>query len=214
MTDKPRYRPMTEKDVPGAPETAGPEPQAITDPKSMRAMAHPVRLALIELIAREGELTASRAAELLDDSPGNMSWHLQTLAKYGYIEEAGSGRGRVRPWRLVTHTQRFSSAAGGAEEMAAGDALEATLMGVVVERLKEWRTERRDYTQEWREAAFSTISLSYLTPDELDEVQKGINALLAQYIGRLEDKSTRPPGARPVEVVAFGHPVPQTPSGN
>ncbi len=53
----------------------------ISDPRSMRAFAHPVRIALIEALRREGALTATRAAEILDDSPGNMSWHLQTLAK-------------------------------------------------------------------------------------------------------------------------------------
>jgi DNA-binding transcriptional ArsR family regulator len=52
----------------------------ISDPRTMRALAHPVRLALLEALRREGPLTATSAAELLDDSPGNMSWHLQTLA--------------------------------------------------------------------------------------------------------------------------------------
>jgi hypothetical protein len=33
---------------------------------------------------------------MLDESPGNMSWHLQTLAKYGYVEEAGGGKGYSR----------------------------------------------------------------------------------------------------------------------
>ncbi len=94
------------------PKKPGPSPAApdaydhrdISDPRTMRALAHPVRLALLEALRREGPLTATRAAELLDDSPGNMSWHLQTLAKYGFVEEAGGGRGRSRPWRVVSLT--------------------------------------------------------------------------------------------------------------
>ena len=74
-------------------------PRALTDPRAIRALAHPVRIALLEALAREGPLTATEAAELLTDSPGNMSWHLQTLAKYGYVEEADGGVGRRRPWR-------------------------------------------------------------------------------------------------------------------
>src|ERR1700761_5397400 len=88
-------------------ETSPSEPREITDARTMRALAHPTRLALLNLLGREGELTASRAAELLDDSPGNMSWHLQTLAKYGFVEETGEGKGRSRPWRVISHTHHF-----------------------------------------------------------------------------------------------------------
>lgn len=79
----------------------------------MRALAHPVRIALLEALRRDGPLTATRAAELLDDSPGNMSWHLQTLAKYGFVEEAGGGRGRSRPWRAVSLTLSVKGAPQG-----------------------------------------------------------------------------------------------------
>src|ERR1700761_8831550 len=79
----------------------------ITDAKTMRALAHPVRLQLLELIHRDGEITATRAAEALDESPGNMSWHLQTLAKYGFIEEADGGKGRSRPWRITSEHSRI-----------------------------------------------------------------------------------------------------------
>ena len=68
--------------------TATQPSREITDPKAMRALAHPVRLAILDAMRNEGELTATRAADLLNQSPGNMSWHLQTLAKYGFIVEA------------------------------------------------------------------------------------------------------------------------------
>src|SRR5215469_13041944 len=117
---------MTAKGVgPGASGPGGDEVQRISDPRSMRAIAHPTRVALLEALYREGPLTATRAAELLDDSPGNMSWHLQTLAKYGFVEEAGGGRGRSRPWRRVAQTLDFDTSTGDAEQAAAGDALEA-----------------------------------------------------------------------------------------
>jgi predicted transcriptional regulator len=86
----------------------------VVDARRMRAVAHPMRIALLEALHREGPLTATRAAELLDDSPGNMSWHLQTLAKYGFVEEAGGGRGRSRPWRRVAETLDFENSTGDA----------------------------------------------------------------------------------------------------
>ena len=75
---------------------------AISDPKMMRALAHPLRVALIEAIGQADSqtLTATEASELLGESPANCAFHLRTLAKYGFVEEAGGGRGRQRPWRL------------------------------------------------------------------------------------------------------------------
>src|ERR1700727_2212659 len=84
-------------------------PQVVTDARAMRALAHPLRVALLEAIRRDGEITATRAAELLGESPGNMSWHLQTLAKYGFVEETGDGRGRSRPWRVTSPTRSWET---------------------------------------------------------------------------------------------------------
>ena len=72
----------------------------ITDPMAMRALAHPVRMALIELLSVVDTLTATQASEVLGESPANCAFHLRTLAKYGFVEEAGGGRGRERPWKL------------------------------------------------------------------------------------------------------------------
>src|SRR5580692_9859211 len=74
------------------------EPMRITDPTVMRALAHPVRMALIELFGVHDTLTATQASEALGESPANCAFHLRTLAKYGFVEEAGGGRGRERPW--------------------------------------------------------------------------------------------------------------------
>jgi predicted transcriptional regulator len=78
----------------------------ISDPKAMRALAHPVRLAILDTMRNEGDLTATRAAELLNQSTGNMSWHLQMLAKYGFIVEAEGAKGRSRPWKIAPGTNK------------------------------------------------------------------------------------------------------------
>src|SRR5580658_4429564 len=127
------------------PSSTPPPRPVITDARTMRALAHPLRVRLLELIRRDGEITATRAAELLDDSPGNMSWHLQTLAKYGYIEEAGTGSGRRRPWRAVSVSNRFDTAADGPEPAAAGEALESSFIDLAFTRLREWWSRRRTY---------------------------------------------------------------------
>ena len=57
----------------------------LTDPKAMRALAHPLRWALLEALGHAGTLTATQASEMLGESPANCAFHLRTLAKYGFV---------------------------------------------------------------------------------------------------------------------------------
>jgi DNA-binding transcriptional ArsR family regulator len=197
-------------------EPAGePQPtrQLITDARTMRALAHPVRVALLEAIRRDGEITATRAAELLDESPGNMSWHLQTLAKYGFVEETGEGRGRSRPWRLASESHAFDTGMADPGVAAASEALERTLVERSYDQLREWWSRRLSYPTEWRSAAFMSNSVTYLTAAELAEITDEINAIYTRYWDR-SAKEKRPADALPVHLSAHGHPLPPSPSGN
>jgi DNA-binding transcriptional ArsR family regulator len=211
MTAGKRPRPV-KRAAPSAPATV--TRREISDPRTMRALAHPVRLALLEAIGREGELTATRAAEMLDESPGNMSWHLQTLAKYGYVEEAGGGKGRSRPWRIVSVSNRFETDAEDPEANAAGEALESTAADQAYARLRTWFSRRASYSSEWRNAAFTANSLGYLTAEEMSALGDEIADLFARYTDRVLNKQLRPADAEPVKLVSFGHPIPPTPTGN
>src|SRR5215475_13569317 len=73
----------------------------LTDPKALRALAHPLRLQLVGQLRVHGQLTATQAGELLGESSASCSFHLRQLAKYGLVEEAGGGHGRERPWRAT-----------------------------------------------------------------------------------------------------------------
>ena len=190
-----------------------PARRLITDARTMRALAHPLRVALLEAIRRDGEITATRAAELLDESPGNMSWHLQTLAKYGFVEETGEGRGRSRPWRLASESQSFETGMADPEVAAAGEALERTFVDRAFDQLREWWSGRLAYPAKWRSAAFMSNSVVYLTAAELAGMAEEINAIYTRYRDRAANEE-RPAGALPVHLYAHGHPLPPTPSGN
>ena len=190
------------------------ERRTISDPRTMRALAHPVRVALLELLGREGQLTASAAAEILDDSPGNMSWHLQTLAKYGYVEEAGGGKGRSRPWRIASVSNRFRTSSEDPEFDAAGEALGLTFAERAFARLRQWLGRSSSYSFAWRDAAFVSDSIGYLTAEEMAELGEEIAVLFSRYRDRVLNKELRPVGSEPTQLVAFGHPIPPTPSGN
>jgi DNA-binding transcriptional ArsR family regulator len=191
-----------------------PEPRKLTDPKVMRALAHPMRLAIMEALVREGPLTATAAAAILDDSPGNMSWHLNVLAKYGFVEEAEGGRGRSRPWRLVNLGNQYDDSVDDPELALAGETFSRVILDRNFERAERWVNERRTYPAKWRKAAFNNSSISYLTADELEDLGNQILQLMAKYNERRLDIDKRPKGSQAVSISAVGHPLPSNPSGN
>ncbi len=185
----------------------------VTDAKEIRALAHPVRVALLELLGRDGPMTATQAGEVLGESPANTSFHLRTLAKYGFVEEAPGGTGRQRPWRRV--------AAGHVLEVDDEDAAMPAALGLsrffaqrAFDRRQTWEATNMSYPKAWREAAFTFDHLSYLTVDEMRTVGEEILAILDRYADRVADRSQRPEDAKPIAIVATGHPIAPTPAGN
>jgi DNA-binding transcriptional ArsR family regulator len=200
--------PSPEAAVPTRP-TADPsdgDTQNLTDPKAIRALAHPVRMALLELLAVHPTLTATQASEALGESPANCAFHLRTLAKYGFVREAGGGRGRERPWTIVHRS--VSVSAGSLDDRQARVAAEA-LEGVWLDRwLGNIRraVAGRSWPPEWEDAALASQSLVFLTAEETAQIGSEIRAILGRYLDRRTDPSTRPPGSLPVEFTAFGYP--------
>src|SRR3954465_5735077 len=87
------------------------EPRVLDDPRTMRALAHPVRLALMEELTLRGPMTATECAQRVGESPSSCSFHLVTLAKSGYIEEDTDAPrpGRQRPWRMRAIGNRWET---------------------------------------------------------------------------------------------------------
>ena len=77
-------------------------PYRFEDPRSIRALAHPARLAIIDALATGDELTATQCAELTGLSPSATAYHLKLLERYGFAETAPLRPDRrERPWRAV-----------------------------------------------------------------------------------------------------------------
>ena len=60
------------------------EPRNLDDARTLRALAHPLRVELMDQLTFRGPLTATQCAELVGESPSSCSFHLRTLAKYGF----------------------------------------------------------------------------------------------------------------------------------
>jgi DNA-binding transcriptional ArsR family regulator len=174
----------------------------LTDPRALRALAHPLRLSLVGLLRREGPLTATRAGELLGESSGSCSFHLRQLAKYGLVEEAGGGRGRERPWRATTMYTHWPEVADTPELGAAAGLLSKVLAERYFEALMRWLEAKPGEPEEWQEAAHFGDTVLYATPDELVRLAHEVRNLLDQYLGRQLRPELRPPGAR---LITFLH---------
>jgi DNA-binding transcriptional ArsR family regulator len=184
----------------------------LDDPTTMRALAHPVRLDLLEALLLEGELTATQAAHLIGESPASCSFHLRQLAKYDFVEEAGGGKGRERPWRLRSIGSEMYPDDGDAETALAAGELRRMYFDRAVRRLHAWWAAEHAFPAGWRRATGANSTLWWVTLEELEAINKQVlEQLLFAYRERLEDPSLRPPGALPVEFVTFAAPARLTP---
>jgi helix-turn-helix protein len=180
----------------------------VSDAQTLRALTHPVRIALIEALSLGGAMTATQVGEQIGESATTCSFHLRQLAKYGFVEEAGGGRGRARPWRMTSIGMELAGTHDDPEaEIAAG-----TLLRLVRERqlnrYQTWLETRSTYPRRWREASSESQFVFYLTADELEELNHELIALLQPRMReRLTDPAKRPPGAAPVELLMFSYPL-------
>jgi len=180
----------------------------LDDPVTIRALAHPLRLDLMTIVARLGRATTADAARELGVSHGLASHHLRQLAKYGFVEQVTGKDHRERPWRLVATSYNWSKAAETAEGSVAVDVLEQMRAERTVEAFLDWQQRRQDWPQAWRKNAGLGESSVYLTQAELADVAEAFDAVLKRYIDErpIDDVASRPPGSVPVTFTMFAVP--------
>jgi DNA-binding transcriptional ArsR family regulator len=141
--------------------------------EALRALAHPLRVRIMNELSDFGPLTASGLAERLGESSGSTSYHLRQLAKHGIIVEVeGKGSGRERWWRM----------APGGITIGSPETLETPAGREATELIsREWQqnNERRlaAYLRygldalgaEWSQAATLSTSHLQLTMEQLAE---------------------------------------------
>jgi hypothetical protein len=183
--------------------------------KALRALAHPLRWKLIDLVGREETATATRCADELGESVASCSYHLNILAKYGFVEQAPGGPGREKPWRLTSFTQDLSGEGLGVEGQLAAQAASEVFLDHELNRMKE-RLRRHDLeSAEWRDAVGFGGVTTALTADELRDVTAALKDIAHRYADRATDRSKVPAGAREVRIffATSVAPQPKTPRG-
>jgi DNA-binding transcriptional ArsR family regulator len=182
--------------------------RTITDPQTMRALAHPARLEIVEHLASTGAVvTATEMATLVGLSPSATSYHLRELAKYGLVEQAPSrGDARERVWRSTSAGWSLESRTPEADVRAAEQALIGVYLAREFARLKDWFVRIHDEPENWQEASALSGKMLLLTAEELTQVNAAINGVLAPY-ARRERIADAPADARTVSVHYAAFPI-------
>lgn len=166
------------------------------DPKALRALAHPLRWQLIDLVGSEGTVTATRCAEVLGESVASCSYHLGILAKYGYIEEAPGRTGREKPWRGVSPEQDLGPAGLDDEGELAAEAATEAFLDHELARTKQRLRRKSLEPEQWRPKLLGETT--WLTEEEYAAVWGELNAVLERHRrdSALLDPARRPAGSR------------------
>jgi DNA-binding transcriptional ArsR family regulator len=180
----------------------------VTDARSLRALAHPIRLRLLGLLRTHGPLTATEAGDLLGESPASASFHLRQLAAHGLVEEAGR-QGRRRPWRATAMITSVPPTLADSDAAEAAALFGQVVVDHYISLFRGWVARRSALPEAWHEAAGLNDRLTYLTPDELRRTRQVIDDMLTPYEERLADPSRRPEGSRLVSLVYAGIPLPE-----
>lgn len=171
------------------------------DARGMRALAHPVRVAILRELRAMGASTASRLAPAVGASPSVVSWHLRHLAEHGLVEDdlGDHGGGRSRWWRVVGRGFRFTADHGSPEAASAlFDALQSDEGDVV----GEWTATTRPRLEPvWAARASRWNTLVGLSADELQSLNDATEALLAPFVNR--STADQPDNARVVRVLRY-----------
>lgn len=172
----------------------------LRDPRHIRALAHPARMAIIDALASGDELTATECAALTGLSPSATAYHLQFLERHGFAEPAPArSDGRERPWRAAERRTAFELDSS----TPAGAAATTTVALAYFDRTRAvgeaFMATEHDEPEEWRDVASLANTDLWLTADEARAVTSALAAVLEPYRGRA--LSDHPEGGRRVRVM-------------
>lgn len=174
----------------------------IRDPRLMRALAHPARLAILDYFYAGRTGTATDLARVVRLSPSATSYHLRALARWGLVEEAPSrGDGRERVWRsgVRSDLKIDMDSPADAETQDALRRLIAAFLVAENDKALRWVASSGSELPEWIQAAAVGEALLRITVAELAELTEKVLELVRPYTVRR--RPDPPPGARIVSVL-------------
>jgi DNA-binding transcriptional ArsR family regulator len=167
----------------------------LTDPRAIRALAHPARQLIIEELYNGRVLTATEFAELAGLTPSATSYHLRALARWGIVERADdTADGRERPWRAPAVSLVISSQRSGAGRLAS-----QTMMRTNVNRVME-QFEEMSGDDPWDGLSLMSRARLWLTKAEAEELGKELTEVIDRH-RRGRTAASHPAGTRLVSTL-------------
>lgn len=147
----------------------------------MRALAHPVRLEILQFLAERGTGTATECAQEAGESPQSCSYHLRALAKYGFVRQVESDDGRETRWQMLTPSLRLGTGVGSQPQRTAAALLQNSLLERDERFVEDYLRNEERFDEEWREAAVFTSGSILVTPAELAALGEQLREALRPY---------------------------------
>lgn len=197
--------PRAPRVVPAPAESTAVGPPAELGPAALRALAHPLRIRILDLLPIRGPLTASKLGEIVGESSGSTSYHLRQLAKHGLVREVeGKGTARERWWERTPGG--FSISSAGKDSPAGRQTAEAVNMEFL--RLRNERVmaftragqEADEETlQSWLGSATFVTTNKWATREQAKAVVEAWERFAAEHLDPLSRQEGEP-GAIPFEI--------------
>ena len=158
--------------------------KVVSDARTLRAIAHPLRARLLSILRVDGPATATELARRTGESSGSTSYHLRQLERYGYVEDAGPRTGRDRRWRATTRDTSWQPAdfAGDPAGLAVSDALERRQVQLAVRQFEAWMRRRPGADPAWLRAASMSDDILRLTPSQAIAFVDDVMAIRQRYL--------------------------------
>jgi DNA-binding transcriptional ArsR family regulator len=182
----------------------------VLDTGALRALAHPLRVRIYDILSQYGPQTASSLAERLGESSGSTSYHLRALAKHDLIREAADrGVGRERWWERPIGGISFANP--DAMTTPAGRAATQVVMN---EFLRGRNEQLLDFVNRgirgedaiWEDGTLISTATARLTPAQSKELAAKIIALIDEAVDQYRNQTGE--NVRPVTIRADLFPLP------
>ncbi|MGW3496942.1 ArsR/SmtB family transcription factor [Streptomyces sp. NPDC001020] len=155
------------------------------DARSLRGLAHPLRMRLLDALRFGGPATASQLAQKLGESSGATSYHLRQLAAHGFVEDAPEhGKGRERWWKAVHRGLSFDESLLQDENPEVRGATDLYFHEVATKQTRDlstWLGNRQAWPEEWSHTFDMSSATLRLTPELTRELILKMHALVDEY---------------------------------
>ncbi|MDQ0313165.1 DNA-binding transcriptional ArsR family regulator [Kitasatospora herbaricolor] len=183
------------------------------DARSLRGLAHPLRMRLLAALRENGPATATKLATRLGESSASVSYHLRQLGAHGFIaEETDRGTTRERWWRAEHRGHRFDSLEDFLEHpdpevRGAMGVFLNEVAAVHARELADWLAGTGDRPEEWRRSWDMSDFNLRLTPELARELVGRTHELVQSFRDRAAADEAR---AVPVRIHLHAFPLPKS----